>query len=476
MKILLYNPTKSMCNIYYNKIGGGTQLNLNGPLTQRWPAMDSFMRERQKDVSVVGASFAPTNNQICSTSLFVRKDTGDVLPVIPTTPTLVHITPIRNKNARFMKRKAQGEVIMSDYRVGTAEFLRVARVLPDTTTWPTVVAKQLGWWPANNSTPYGALPAPPAPPSGYTLSGASILISYSWVTKNANRLVLSPDVSTCDFSKFAVETDTELVTSVLADCNNGVYDLLTEVLELPETMQFLADEVKKALVLTGDLEDEARRMRKALPVEKFAKWLSSHWLKGRYALMPIFYSIADISATLEQIGREYAAYRGKSDVLTPFPFPLGPGLECREALEVPHRCMIKARYTTDSLLSDFRRLVNVNIAVSAWELTTLSFVVDWAVNIGDFLAALTGDDGATDSKCCYAVKNTGTYKVFYATEDPALKDVYTSVGLNAYDRRIINPSDHIGLSLGLDMTWKRIIDAFALTTNPAIKRLKALRS
>lgn len=476
MKVILYNPEKSSVNIYWNKIGGGAQLNQNGRIYRYWGALHQYLTDRQQDVVVLGATQSPTLNQVLSTNLYVKKDPGDVLPVIPSASTVLQIPPRGGPNRNFRKRKGRGEVVMSDYRVGTVEFRRVAKVVNRPSSWPTTVAFSYGWVSATDGTPLGVLPARPTPPAGYTLAGISIVVSYSTITLPASGLVLSPDVSSMDLDSLALPKDEGLVTEVLADCNNGVYDILTEVLELPDTFRFLSEEFKKAVFMTCDLEDEARAMRKALPAEKFTKWFANHWLKGRYALMPIFYSIQDIAKVLEQIGMEYAEYKKSQNIETEFPCALPPGTICREAVGSQHRCMIKSRYTTDSLLSDFRRLINVNLAVTAWELTTYSFVVDWAFNIGDYLAALTGSDGATDSKCCYSVRLKETYLVEYDTTDPALQGVATLVKFNAYDRAIINPSAHIGLDVGIDMTWKRIIDAFALSTRPAFDRLRGLRT
>lgn len=171
---------------------------------------------------------------------------------------------------------------------------------------------------------------------------------------------------------------------------------------------------------------------------------------------------------------EYAEYKQRRQLPTPFPGTLPLGTVCSDTPDTEHRCFIKSRYTPDSLISDFRRLININLLSSAWELTTLSFVADWAFNIGDFISAMSGGDGNIDSQCAYICRNQATYEVSYASRDPALTSLKTSVKFNAYDRSIINPIDHVGLTIDVSMNWKRAIDAFALSSRPAIARLRAL--
>lgn len=478
MKVLMYNHTTSSCMLRYDYAWiTPREVVKEGLIKTHWPELGEFLTQRQRVVTVVpSTSFWLSEAQLASDALFVVLDPGETLPPL-SGPVNLSIPRKGVKNRKFETRKNKGEVIMSDYRVGTAVCQRSSKVVGQPAVWPTYSSRELGNYLYPGSTPYGQLPSPQM----YDSSGlrrlyyASFLARYTWVELPISSLVQSPDPAAIDFTSFTVERDPELVTKVLSDCNNGVYDLLTEVLELPETFRFLSEEIKKAVFMTCDLETEARAMRKALPAEKFVKWFADHWLKGRYALLPIFYSIQDIGKVLEQIGREYAEYRGVSDLETPFPFTLPIGTKCESTPLAKHRCMIKSRYTTDSLLSDFRRLISVNLAVTAWELTTYSWVYDWAFNIGDYLSALTGSDGATESRCCYSVKNSGTYEIAYDSEDAALTGLTTLVTLNAYDRSVINPIDHIGLSSGLDMNWKRIIDAFSLSVRPAFDRLRDLR-
>lgn len=90
------------------------------------------------------------------------------------------------------------------------------------------------------------------------------------------------------------EFNTRMITSTLADAESGTYDLLTELAELPDTMSFLADTVKKGTVKVNKHYQDVKRYYKLLKTatgkfaEKVAKKLASSWLAFRYAIMPFY--------------------------------------------------------------------------------------------------------------------------------------------------------------------------------------------
>lgn len=478
MQCLLYNPVLSNVYFTYRKIGGSSTYRTEGRLDQVWPAGHDLVQGVQREVAVLSANALTPSQAACLQHvLYVRPQQGDApLPPVPPA-TVIQVPPIKVANKNFKRRSKKGEVIMSPYRVGTVEYQRRLVAFPQRPVkYPSLANQQAGYMAVQPGAvgPFGVWPPCPLPSPGYQLASAGCLIKWSWTTIPVADVVLSPDPSVINFTP-RFEYDPGIVTSTVADCNNGVYDILTEALELPSTFSFLSEEFKKIANVTADTEEAARAMRKKLKPAAFAKWLSSHWLKYRYAVMPLFYSVSDIASVLKQVGREYEAFRD-SIRKTDLPFDVPPGLRFGNEVECLHRCMIKTRYTTDSLLDNLCRLLNANLASSAWELTTFSFVYDWVVNIGDYIAALTGDSGATELKCSYSIRYFGNLDVAYDTDDPRFTDVTTTVKVNLYDRTIINPSDHIGLQVGLDMTWKRIVDAFALATNPAVRRIRAIRN
>ena len=101
-------------------------------------------------------------------------------------------------------------------------------------------------------------------------------------------------------------------------------------------------------------------------------------------------------------------------------------------------------------------MFSANIAVTLHELIKKSWVVDWFINVGDFLSAFTIPTTYSQQGCSYAFKSN-------------LSINYTnSAGSNVrirgyvYKRLIINPFTYACLTLQWDMNWMRYTDATAL--------------
>lgn len=467
MQVLMWDPQSSVRLAYTDAKGQSAEWQI-GTAQDLWPSLANLGRELQSN------HYTTDLTQSYVTNIRIKGNTSPLY--IPTTESV--LWPAQRAAAKnYSKLLHEGAVIMNPYSIGGAEVTRSFSLGSNTPKPSDVVGAQVGWLLSFDAIA-AKMPGLTMPPvltlGSKTLkpSGCRAVLTWRWVTIPDQQLYVSPLV-TLPNELPKVVPDSALVTSVAADAANGTLDLLTELIELPETMKFIGKLVSDACVLTADLEEEARVQRKKMPISKFTSWFSDHWLKGRYALLPIFYTIMDVQAVLAQMETEYAEYKSKSEIDTPFPFGLPNGTIC-EDVAVTHRCYIRSRYTPDSLMSSFRRLLNVNLASSLWELQTLSFVADWAFNIGDYISALTGSDGASETKCSYSVRNQVEYEIFYDTTDPVLRSLATTVKFNTYQRIIIDPSDHIGLAFDVQMNWKRSVDSFALFANPGIRRLERL--
>ena len=449
--------------------GQGGQKVMQGLASLYWPELNSFVASLQKDTATVG--------DVVTTKL-IRGYKGPVDLTQKLTETF-EMTRQCAGTPKYSKRLKDGEVFMNPYSVGTVTVSRTVgcQSLPVNPTTGSV-ASQVGWlsgWDKITAffNRYGA--QPPAPPptwEGLPLREVKVLLTWRWVQVADSLLYLSPPY-TPPTSVPGLAIDADLVTSVVADASDGEYDLLTELGELPETMGFLGECVKSALCLTADLEDEARAARKRIPGAKYVEWLSNHWLKGRYALLPIFYSIQDIQKVLASIDREYGRYQSQASVSCILGEVSVAGCIIKISDDATARCVMKVRYTITSLIEQLTRLMNVNLFTSIWEWTTLSFVADWAFNIGNYIQAATGSTGATDMCTSFTVKDTSTLTITY---DNDMMPAATTVKLKLYRRDIINPYDHIGLefTLGRNLNWKRCIDAFALSARPGIRRFESV--
>lgn len=473
MQYMRLMPEECLCSIMYwesNRPSYSYTI-AAAPLKALWSSYASWLVANQKPQ--VGATYdsIPYANLLLGYFALTPQPGDQPMPLPQDLISEFEFPTHREKIPNFKKRLLAGEVLMADYRVGRATIQRSAGYDLASGTVSTTISR--GWlYPPFKNQPYSEPTYGKRLPSD-TVRRVDVILKYEIcnVPNAAPKLSPIPTFLNVDYG-----VDKGLVTETLAARNDGTFDLLTELAELPETLAFITDTTNRALLKTEELELEARGKRKLLNPEKFARFLSSHWLKGRYALLPIFYSLNDMSETLRQMGREYAEFKNKVSLDSPIPVIAdGVNLVVTTGDTTTHRCFIRSRYSPDTLLSDLRRLIKINLASTAWELTTLSFVVDWAVNIGDYLSAATGDDGSNESKCCYSVKDDRTLYLSYKTGVTSVDNLKTVILLNTYVRSVINPVDHIGLSLGLDLNWKRYIDAAALSLNPIIKRLRSLK-
>lgn len=144
------------------------------------------------------------------------------------------------------------------------------------------------------------------------------------------------------------------------------------------------------------------------------------------------------------------------------------------------RTVVKSRYNIPQLR---QKRIALNPVSTLWELTTLSFVVDWLVHVGDVINALT--------PTCFEKRaitlsekldvNLQVYMKSSKIKPSTTTDVYGALALSyegatfnqmAYTRRVVSddPWQSLTLPIGLEMNWKRQVDAFALAW-PALRNL-----
>lgn len=118
---------------------------------------------------------------------------------------------------------------------------------------------------------------------------------------------------------------------------------------------------------------------------------------------------------------------------------------------------------SDQELYALNQLGLTNPLLLAWELTTLSFVVDWVLPIGDLLGSLTATLGTTfvagfEDRIAYAdVEATGQYHTYlWGTRDRIQRRVH------AFERRILPMFEPPGFYIGSGLNLRRAFSALAL--------------
>ena len=199
------------------------------------------------------------------------------------------------------------------------------------------------------------------------------------------------------------------------------------------------------------LEKSYKRAVKNTEVE-FVDALTDVWMNFRYNIYPSVKTAEETIKALENLQVQFLRFT-KFNYSTINLSDLGVD----ENIDIRESCTI--RRSVDSSIGLFggnSGMFSANIAVTLHELIKKSWVVDWFINIGDFLSAFTIPTTYSQQGCSYAFKSN-------------LSINYTnSAGSNVrirgyvYKRLIINPFTYACLTLQWDMNWMRYTDATAL--------------
>lgn len=414
-------------------------------------------------------------------------------------------------NGNFKKRKSEGEIVMSPYSVGKVKLtfqygtVRSDRRNPLTQyiMFRTNETIQLdSEWETGN---LGSM--------SFTMK------SYLWTEEFISPQQLGWNIS----AKQILESfrshcipDSTLVTSALAGANEGKMDLLTTLVEVPETVRSVLDGFKMVAKLSKDVKNKefsltqrSKRERERLEAElarrlseidnrrlgantkrrqildnmarkekrryrrnveqltrELNDGLASVWMNFRYNIMPNVYAVEDALEFLASFYNEYDSSRSKDTLEADWGNP-PTGFEAVTSSDwtISHKCLVKSRYAVDQGLSS--RILShgsANLAKTIWEMTSRSFVIDWFLNVGDYLIALLGFDMSEERYTSYSWKNQQT--LAFVHDNGAKVFVET----NVYERSIINPYDCISLTVSNNLNLFRAIDSVAMLW-PAIKRL-----
>lgn len=339
-----------------------------------------------------------------------------------------------------------------------------------------------------------------------------------------------------------------LITKVTAKAKEAEYDLLTELGELPETIKMFHDLIKglkrplelvrkhklslqKAKEWERDWRKQLSKLRKqyekARTVERkkmlqsrydtlFKKqnpfgWLwrrkkreslvgyaskgitkaSETWLLYRYGVMPLWYSARDIVEALNKRSQVFKTTRAHVEEKRQEEFgswntgPFGMKQPLNYKFVIDYEFVDRITYKQCFDGNVIGRLIGVNPLVTAWELTTLSFVVDWFIQVGDFLQAIS-PSFAQQTEVVYSRKLKGTVRTVQNPTSPPTFDPGTvfkskiklegvSGTFESYHREVIDPMSHLTIPRETVLNWKRELDAFALTwtrLRPFLENLK----
>ncbi|UJQ85912.1 MAG: putative maturation protein [Apeevirus fundihabitans] len=183
--------------------------------------------------------------------------------------------------------------------------------------------------------------------------------------------------------------------------------------------------------------------------------LSSLWLQFRYEVMPLVYTAEDALAVIANSTSEYITSREAVNLPLTLTPDLGWGLN-QSTVVIPRslKVFIKSRLRPEN---GYSKTMSMNPFSTAWELLTLSFVVDWFVNIGDAIAAYTG--GFSDTSGATTSIKLDTRQIFTLN---GVNGAYVELSANFYTRSTIDPRLCGGLVIRPELNLFRYLDAMSL--------------
>lgn len=381
-----------------------------------------------------------------------KQSSGD----LPPRTSVIEVPRETVSNPSFNKRKMQGEIIVSPMKVGKLTIVEY----PYTVNPSTVELHQQ----------HRSLPGDPNF-STKTLLGRTVSIvsgkyvSGTWYAQGARTLGSAKLYMPFDKSRYtallsAGEISDKLVVDTAASLNEVTLDLLTNLAELPETVKMVQDILgfagnKLKAFKTAEKRLKKKLLKQGVPQNELqaADALASLWLQFRYGIMPVYYTLQDIKNVLKD--KFAAEYVKESKTLNHI---LEPEQGFQGAISSVSSCWMKRRFDPTDSSAQFRRVFGVNPLVTAWELTTLSFVVDWFVNVGDVISTLSPIP-SLEEKATYSWKNN----VQGTITKPSFPNGKVTIDLSYYEITPINYMDHVSLTFEPVLTAKRKLDALALT-------------
>lgn len=378
-----------------------------------------------------------------------------------------------NNGSAWKARLRTGEIIVSPYRAlgihssyahgqtvevtGSQQFLgKAARELGIWTPDPKINNAIIvdGWR-------YTALTIPIMYYRSRTVSVGPSPFDYGW-----NQECFDDCVNTWVSS---LSKDDGTIVTTLAEANSRTIDVLTAMAEMPETVRSIIDGVKTCMKMYAEAKTKSFRLYnkakgnsgKATAVKnskEAADAVANVWLNFRYNIMPNVFLIED---TMELLSKEFEQYLRTRSTLSS-----APTFECdcnplwshKFEGTVTERCLIKRRVSVSgqrykNMISDML----ANAVITGYELIPLSFVLDWFIQVGDFLMAFFTypdfrQEGSTYSwKCDGAIVSTGPNNVKVVSE------------VSFYRRDVINPRATVFIPFRPDISGYRTLDAVALS-------------
>lgn len=209
-------------------------------------------------------------------------------------------------------------------------------------------------------------------------------------------------------------------TEALAGFMSDDINVSATVAEVGETAGYVAGKLlalakgMKA-IKTGNLKQLKRLVQKSIRPDSIPKTVASRYLEYKYAIRPMVMEIEGGMKILadglapETLKDKPWLIMSQATAMEPRKSSESPSVSIKleQHAEVLHRTALWAEVESAELYG-LARMGATNIAGGLWEATIFSFVIDWALPIGTFLAALSATQGLSFHHGFYSMRGTCT--------------------------------------------------------------------
>jgi len=355
--------------------------------------------------------------------------------------------------------------------------------MPSTNTWsapgfpgsgglssPEASGRERTW---NNTPNFGALPKDQKPVNGYqdkqyrvrqnlytasltTYGGSGSIPSTSVVYSGYD-----PNGLLCSLCESRSDSRLNLTSVIETTLNNATVKALVKMADAKVNVAVAYAEASK----TSDLIlDTARRIDRAYRAFRKGdlrgiaqnlnitpKRLHKSWLEYKYGWMPL---LMDVKGAAEFFAQQHVIRPPRFNVSASELFakndhwqeafePYGGGSPAMQQHSTS--CVVKVKVKiwcelSSPHLSEMQQLGLTNPALVAWELVPFSFVFDWFISVGDWLTAMTAQQGVTITRKMFSFEDSRGYtfnRPGTFTRDTAYGYGATSISWEASVRRYV---------------------------------------
>lgn len=306
-----------------------------------------------------------------------------------------------------------------------------------------------------------------------------------WNEQLLSPLLLSAEPETAvDDYLAAYETERNIaIAQAWANVDISEMQALASLGELPETIKWVGDLYRRGIGIFAMFKSRKVRLRKMkdlgnMSAVDYADAVANFWLEFRYAVRPLLFEMEQIVAAL-QAGipsprRTARGYHDKEvtdddsgDSVVAY---YTVGYETEFSRESIYRAGVL--YSIDALSTGWTEILGLDQPLeSLWELTKLSFAIDWFLNVGDIISAHTTSGDLTPLASWIVEEHTFKYEIrrtdWDSSEDGHTYDpTRSNLGKQGYThvvkRRSINTTPPYIPAISINLDWLKLVDLAAL--------------